>query len=182
MVEGRRRRAESHAAQAGRSARRTVNKHPRRCGLRGNGSPDVRQGHPADACGRRSWWLGRNHHAGRHAAPARGALAALADLASRSRRYERLRLAGLATIVVGNLATLHRFRGGFRRSARPNRAFHRLLLAVCALSLTVLLVAPLNSAFGFPALDPRWILALLLLPAAWALWRLAGARGGARKA
>ena len=83
-----------------------------------------------------------------------------------------LRLAGLATIIVGNLVMLRWFRGGFRRSLRTNRVFQGLLLGVCALSLTVLLVAPLNSAFGFPALDPCWVFALLLVPTAWSLWRV----------
>ena len=94
-----------------------------------------------------------------------------------------LRLAGLATIVVGNLAMLQWFRGGWGHVRRSNRVFHGLLLGVCALSLTVLLVAPLTAAFGLPAaLDPRWVLAWLCVPAAWALWKLAGASSAAAPA
>lgn len=101
-----------------------------------------------------------------------GHVAALSD--------EALRLAGLATIVVGNLAMLRWFRGGFVRGRHTNRVFHGLLLGVYVLSLTVLLVAPLKAAFGFPAaLDPRWVLALLCVPAAWSLWQFVAARGGA---
>ena len=87
-----------------------------------------------------------------------------------------LRLAALATIIVGNLAMLQWFRGGRSHAWRSNRVFHGLVLGVCALSLAVLLVAPLTTAFGLPAaLDPRWVLAWLCVPAAWALWNLAGA-------
>ena len=90
---------------------------------------------------------------------------------------EALRLAGLATIVIGNIAMLRWFRGGFRRAPRVNAAFEALLLGVCALSLAVLLIPRMNVAFGFPAgLDVRWVLALLSAPVAWALWRLAAAR------
>jgi len=92
---------------------------------------------------------------------------------------EALRLAGLATIVIGNIAMLQWFRGGFRRPPRINAAFEALLLGVCALSLAVLLIPRLNLAFGFPpALDARWVLALLSGPAVWALWRLAASRAG----
>ena len=94
-----------------------------------------------------------------------------------------LRLAGLATIVVGNLAMLQWFRGGRGQVRRSNRVFHGLLLGVCILGLTVLLVAPLTAAFGLPAaLDPRWVLAWLCVPAAWALWKLAGTSNGAAPA
>ena len=89
---------------------------------------------------------------------------------------EALRLAGLGTIVVGNLAMLQWFRrGGLHRAPRANRVFHGLLLGVSLLGLAVLLVTPLSAAFGFPRLDARWVLAGLL-PAGWALWRLAGPR------
>jgi Ca2+-transporting ATPase len=92
---------------------------------------------------------------------------------------EALRLAGLATIVIGNLAMLQWFRGGLRRTPRVNTVFELLLLGVCALGLAVLLIPRINVAFGFPnGLDPRWVLALLSAPASWALWRLAAARGG----
>ncbi len=90
---------------------------------------------------------------------------------------EALRLAGLATIVVGNIAMLQWFRGRFRRAPRINAAFDALLLGVCTLGLAVLLIPRLNQAFGFPAnLDARWVAGLLGLPAAWALWQLAASR------
>jgi len=92
---------------------------------------------------------------------------------------EALRLAGLATIVIGNIAMLRWFRGGLRQAPRVNAAFEALLFGVCVLSLAVLLIPRVNLAFGFPAaLDARWVLALLSLPAGWALWRLAASRAG----
>jgi Ca2+-transporting ATPase len=94
-----------------------------------------------------------------------GHLAALSDAG--------LRLAGLATIVVGNLLMLQWFRGGFRRGVPANRVFHGLVLGVCGLGLVALLVATVRQAFGLPAtLDPRWVWELLLLPAAWSMWRV----------
>jgi Ca2+-transporting ATPase len=88
---------------------------------------------------------------------------------------ESLRLAGLATIVVGNLVMLQWFRAGsFRREPHANRAFHALVLGVCGAGVAVILVGPLAQAFGFPdAPDPRWVIATLGVPAAWAMWRLA---------
>jgi Ca2+-transporting ATPase len=84
---------------------------------------------------------------------------------------EGLRLAALVTIVVGNLAMLRWFRGGRVPSVNP--AFEWLRLGVCALGLAVLLIPGASAAFGLPAeLDARWVLALLVVPAAWAGWRL----------
>jgi Ca2+-transporting ATPase len=88
-----------------------------------------------------------------------------------------LRLAGLATIVVGNFAMLLWFRGGLRVSPHPNRAFDALVLGVCALGALVLVLPPLRAAFGLPgALDATPILALLAAPAVWTLWRLGRGR------
>ena len=90
---------------------------------------------------------------------------------------EALRLAGLATIVIGNIAMLRWFRGGLRRAPRVNAAFEALLLGVCLLGLAVLLIPRVNAAFGFPAaLDARWVLALLVAPMSWSLWRLIATR------
>ena len=84
---------------------------------------------------------------------------------------EGLRLAALATIVIGNLAMLRWFRGG--RTPHVNPAFEWLRLGVCALGLATLLIPGASAAFGLPIdLDPRWVLALLGTPAAWAAWRL----------
>lgn len=110
---------------------------------------------------------------------------ALVQWAGRSLGWsdETLRLAGLAAIVVGNIAMLQWFRGGLRRAGRGNQAFHLLLLGVCAVSLPVLLVDPLSQAFGFPGgLQPAWVVALLSLPAGWAAWRLAAVRRSPRSA
>jgi Ca2+-transporting ATPase len=86
---------------------------------------------------------------------------------------DSLRLAGLAMIVAVNLVMLHWFRGGFERGPHANRVFHGLVLAVCIVSMVVVLAPPLAGAFGLPqALDARWVLATLGLPAAWAAWRL----------
>jgi len=87
---------------------------------------------------------------------------------------EALRLAALATIVVGNLVMLHWFRGGLRRTSHFNAAFEWLLLGVCVLSLAALLIPPLGTALGFPAaLDAGWSLVVLGAPAGWAMLRLA---------
>jgi Ca2+-transporting ATPase len=85
---------------------------------------------------------------------------------------EGLRMAGIATIVVGNLAMLQWFRGGRHAVRRGNRVFHALLLGVCLLSLLVLLTPTVASLFGLPVLDPRAVLAVLFAPVVWALWRL----------
>jgi Ca2+-transporting ATPase len=86
---------------------------------------------------------------------------------------ESLRLAGLATIVAGNLVMLQWFRGGFRRAPRVNAVFEWLLLGVCASSFAALAIPRVSAALGFPAgLDAPWLLALLVVPAAWALLRL----------
>jgi Ca2+-transporting ATPase len=86
---------------------------------------------------------------------------------------EALRLAGLATIVVGNLALLQWFRGAARGAGERNRAFHWLVLAVCVLAGLVLLIEPLRRTFGLPSdIDPRLVLILLAIPCAHAAWRL----------
>ena len=86
---------------------------------------------------------------------------------------EALRLAGLATIVVSNLAILQWFRGASRGHEGRNRAFYALGLAVCVLGGLVLLIEPLRRTFGLPGgLDPRIVLTLLSIPAAGAVWRL----------
>jgi Ca2+-transporting ATPase len=92
---------------------------------------------------------------------------------------EALRLAGLATIVAGNFVMLQWFRGGLHGAARQqNRIFDALVLGVCALGVLAVLLPPLRSAFGLPgAIDTPWLPALLLVvPAAWMLWRLLGPR------
>lgn len=94
---------------------------------------------------------------------------------------DALRLAGLSTIVCANIAMLQWFRGGLRHAGHGNRAFHALLLGVCAVSLAVLLVDPLSQAFGLPSdLRPAWILMLLGLPTVWAAWHLTAVRRSAR--
>ena len=90
---------------------------------------------------------------------------------------ESLRLAGLATIVIGNIAMLRWFRVGLRRAPRVNASFEALLLGACMLSLAVLLIPRVNEAFGFPSRpNAGWVLALLSVPAIWALWRLIALR------
>lgn len=93
---------------------------------------------------------------------------------------EGLRLAALATIVVGNVLMLQWFRGGFSKVASGNRVFYGLVLGICVIAWPVLLIAPVRSALGFPAvLDGHWAAASVALVAGWALWRLMSA---ARKA
>jgi Ca2+-transporting ATPase len=85
-----------------------------------------------------------------------------------------LRLAALGTLVAGNVAMLEWFRTGLRTGRSANSVFDALVLGVCAASFVVLQVPPLAGAFGLPtALDVRSTVALLALPAGWALWRLA---------
>jgi P-type Ca2+ transporter type 2C len=86
---------------------------------------------------------------------------------------EGLRLVGLATIVLSNIAILRWFRGAAPGLERQNRALYALVLAVCAFSSLVLLMEPLPRTFGLPRdLDPLQVLVLLAIPAAWASWRL----------
>ncbi len=97
---------------------------------------------------------------------------------------EALRLAALGSIVVGNLAMLQWFRGrrrgaGQRGGRTTNRAFGALIVGVCVLSGAVMLLAPLRTAFGLPAVPVGAVLALLVPPAVWAGWRLRPIAGGA---
>jgi Ca2+-transporting ATPase len=97
---------------------------------------------------------------------------------------EALRLAALASIVLGNLAMLQWFRhrrraSGLHRARTTNRAFRALIVGVCVLSAAVLLLAPLRAAFGLPAVPLAAVLALLVPPAVWAGWRLRPVPGGA---
>ena len=94
---------------------------------------------------------------------------------------DALRLAGLATIVVGNLLMLRWFRGGFGRSASTNNRTYRALVAlVCLLAMVLLTVDRASGALGFPVgLDARWIFGLLAPPAAWSLWRFVRSPGAA---
>lgn len=87
---------------------------------------------------------------------------------------DALRLAGLATIVAGNLLMLQWFRGAFGRSpSHDNRSYHGLLAGVCVLAVPLLTMDRLSASLGFPAtLDARWVIALLAPPALWSLWRL----------
>lgn len=91
---------------------------------------------------------------------------------------DALRLAGLATIVAGNLLMLQWFRGGFGHSAsRGNRTYHVLVAVVCVLAMVLLTVDRASAALGFPvSLDARWIFGLLAPPAFWSLWRLLRSR------
>ena len=90
---------------------------------------------------------------------------------------EELRLAALGTIVVGNLGMLQWFRGrrsgaGQQGERTTNRAFGALVVGVWVLSAAVMLLAPLRKAFGLPAMPVGAVLAMVLLPAVWAAWRL----------
>ena len=94
---------------------------------------------------------------------------------------EALRLAGLATIVVGNLAMLQWFRGGFGRKARPTAPSRGSCWRRASWEATVLLLAPLRAAFGLPlTIDIASVLVLLGAPAAWAVWRLFRSSTGGR--
>lgn len=87
---------------------------------------------------------------------------------------DELRLAAIASVIVGNLAMLQWFRGDGGLPRHGNRAFHALLLGVCLLSVLVVLVSPVAVAFRLPIV-PAWPAAAMLgLPLAWAAWRLLG--------
>jgi Ca2+-transporting ATPase len=88
-----------------------------------------------------------------------------------------LRLAGIATLVVGNLVMLQWFRGRFGRASQVNAAFEGLLFGVCALALVALAVPRLSEAFGFPAApEMRWALVALGVPMVWAARQLMRSR------
>lgn len=98
---------------------------------------------------------------------------------------EALRLAGLASLVLGNLVMLQWFRVGFGKIRHPNAAFEGLVLAVAALAAPMLLTPPLRAIFGLPAaLESSLVLWLLAVPVVWSLWRLLRGRrrGNARAA
>lgn len=89
---------------------------------------------------------------------------------------EGLRLAGLATLVAGNLAMLQWFRGGRDALAVRNGSFDLLVLGVAATGALLLLVPPLARVFGLPVLPAAVVLPLAAVPAAVAGWRLARGR------
>jgi Ca2+-transporting ATPase len=95
---------------------------------------------------------------------------------------DALRLAGLATIVTGNLLMLKWFRGAFDRSSpHTNRTYHALLASVCLLAIPLLTLDRISASLGFPmSLDARWVVAFLAPPGVWSLWRLVAARTPSR--
>ncbi|MEF7612588.1 HAD-IC family P-type ATPase [Aquincola sp. MAHUQ-54] len=90
---------------------------------------------------------------------------------------DALRLAGLATVVAGNLAMLQWFRAGAAGAAAGNRLFDGLVLAVCGVAAASLLMPPVSAALRLPAdLDWRLVVLCLAPPAALAGRRLLRAR------
>jgi len=89
---------------------------------------------------------------------------------------EGLRLAGLATLVAGNLAMLQWFRGGRDALAVRNGSFDLLVLGVAATGALLLLVPPLARLFGLPVLPAAVVLPLLAVPAGVSSWRLVRGR------
>lgn len=89
---------------------------------------------------------------------------------------EGLRLAGLATLVAGNLAMLQWFRGGRDALAVRNGSFDLLVLGVAATFALLLLVPQLARLFGLPVLPASVVLPLLAVPAVVSGWRLARGR------
>lgn len=87
---------------------------------------------------------------------------------------ETLRLASLASIVVGNLLLLLWFRGIKADHDHANTPFDALLLGVCIVWLLLLGVPGIGPVFSLPTLPPAW-LAALAVPALWPAWRLAKA-------
>jgi Ca2+-transporting ATPase len=64
---------------------------------------------------------------------------------------ETLRMAAMASIVLGNLVLLWWYRGGWRASTAGNHRFLNVLLAVALGTLVVAMLSPLRAALGFPA-------------------------------
>jgi len=95
---------------------------------------------------------------------------------------ESLRLAGLATVVAGNLAMLRWYRGRRRAGRAANRAFDAIVLGTAALAVLLLLSAPLRRAFGLPAelegIAAAWLAALAAPAGFAAAWRLLRAAPG----
>lgn len=85
---------------------------------------------------------------------------------------EILRLMAVTSIVIGNLAMLHGYRG---RGAylHANKAFQALVLGVCLLGLAVLCISPLRNALGLADVDPWVVGGLLGSLAAWQVFKLA---------
>ena len=84
---------------------------------------------------------------------------------------DELRLASLASIVLGNLLLLAWFRRAQPGHARDNQAFHALLLGVCVVAALLLGVPALGALFGLPRVPGPWAL-LLAAPGAWAGWQV----------
>ncbi len=85
---------------------------------------------------------------------------------------DALRLAAVASVIVGNLVMLQWFLGRGRAPRRHNRAFHALLLGVCLLCAVVVLVPPVAAAFGLPTVPPWPTAVVLAAPLAWTAWQL----------
>jgi Ca2+-transporting ATPase len=82
---------------------------------------------------------------------------------------DMLRLASLCGILVANVLMLMWFRGTPHQHTRPNKAFHALLLGVCAAMAALIALPMVGGWFDLPQDTPaHWALPLLL-PAAWAL-------------
>lgn len=86
-----------------------------------------------------------------------------------------LRLASLASIVVGNLMLLVWFRGLKSDHDHTNTIFYALLMGVCVVWMLLLGVPGLAGLFGLAAVPAAWLLAVAL-PGVWAAWRLVAAR------
>ena len=91
----------------------------------------------------------------------------------------QLRLAGVVSVVVGNLAMLQWFRSGGGVSHAGNRVFQWLVLGVCVLGGVIGLVPAASEAFGLPALPAVPVLLALGAPAGLAGWRLLAGRAAA---
>lgn len=99
-------------------------------------------------------------------------VAALWAAQARGATLRELRLLGFGAIVLANMLMLAWFLRHARGSTRTNRAFHALVLGVCAGAALLLAAPPARGWAGVPAwLSPSWA-GVAAIAGAWSAWRV----------